>query len=158
MNVDYNHLDPTKIYLRRDPVVREESILNTVTHWTGVPITQMVLDEFLFNMPEYKEAVDSLFSCYKFFDKNMFIMPKLHFLNYMKYLQKWYRICLNPFLWQTVLQWIIQRSDEQLNCFVNRRGIAFLLEMASAIHFEYLFLNHYPIIITTPTEDSFNEY
>ena len=158
MDVDYTNLDPTKIYLRRDPNLRPESIRDVVTTWAGLPTLELTMDDFLYHYPEYKTAVDVTLTAWKFFDKNMFIMPRLEFVRYMEYLVRCYRFLTSQAFTMLLVRWCSIHPDISIGRCIVHRGIAFLLEMFSSIYFQKLQIDGHPIVITTCTKDSFNEY
>lgn len=158
-DVDYLGLDPNVVYLRRGHTVHPEWARFNMHSFMGIPYTQLVMDEFVNDLPEYKEAVEMVLNDYNFFDKCMFIMKRPLFFELMKYMMRCYRVVQKDHIRSMLVNWMIEYpSGTIFDDICKRPSASYYLENMMAVFFTQLQLLGYPIHLTPLTEDSFNEY
>ena len=157
MDLDYDNLDPSVIYLRRDPTIRIESSKDTILCWNGQEISEYILDLFLNDMPMYKDAMELTLSDYRFYDKSMFVVNRSVFLEYMEFVTKCYRLFMTPGVDKQIEQWYYD-GHPKAETYLFKRGISYFLEMIHAIYFTQQQLRGHKIILAQPTKDSFDEH
>lgn len=158
-DVDYTNLDPNILYLRRGHTVHPEWARFNMYSFMGIPYTQLVIDEFLNDLPEYKDALELVLDDYNFFDKCMFIMNRSLFFQLMQYLMRCYRVVQKDPIRTMLVNWMIDYPSTTLfNDICGRPSASYYLENMMAVFFTRLQLIGYPIHLTSLTEDSFNDY
>ena len=158
MDLDYDNLDYDTIYLRRCPLSFPDNIAGLLCDFVGCHVSQLVMDEYACRYPQFREATRLALYQPKLFDKCMFIMNRVHFSHFMTYSCAMYRLVFDPVITLQIEKWYHTYHDQISYKWLYGRSKAFFLEAVTAIYFTWLQMNHFRIVITQPTKDSFNEH
>lgn len=154
-DLDYHNLNPDAVYVKQCdyPIPGHPDYLGN--HYSDPGISTLVRDELIYQFPWIYEITRLVEDDFTFFDKEMFIMNRGMFLNYMDYVVQCLRILLDRVL-PNVLKWHRYDPSITTTSFAFSRGCSYFLEYFSMLYFTRLKLQGYRLLVTPLTKESYH--
>lgn len=154
-DLDYNNLDADAVYLKRCdfPIPEHPDYLGC--HYSDPLIGSLIRDELVDRFPWIYEIMRLVENDFSFFDKEMFIMNRGMFLNYMDYTIQCIRILLTRIIPQ-VANWHMEDPSLITKLFLYSRGCSYFLEYFALLYFTRLEQQGYRILVTPITQESYH--
>lgn len=144
MDVDYDHLDPDKIYAIRGPArhagglrgLVDDSVRCTYANFCSDEIVELYLDAFRSALPEYNFCVDLTMEDHIYYSKNMFIMNRANFFDFMDYVCRVLRVVFNEENYKEACSIFHPDMHIRRLMLMHSRTRGFLMEMFVSVWFE----------------------
>ena len=143
MDVDYENLDPTKVYANlvkashyyRDSIIMDDTVFNTYANFCSDEITEFYVDAYRNWFPEYVRDFDMVLNDITYYAKNMFIMNRETFFEFMAYIVRVERMLFDPALFKEACSIYFPAKHLRRLMLTHSRCRGFLLEMFTAVWF-----------------------
>ena len=144
MDVDYDNLDPDKIYGGRILSGHAGGILGliddfvrcTYANFCSDEILELYLDAYRNALPEYNFCVDLTLEDMAYYSKNMFIMNRANFFDFMDYICRVLRVMFDEDLFREASSIFHPDMHIRRLMLIHSRCRGFLMEMFTSIWFE----------------------
>lgn len=145
MDVDLNNLDPNIVYGNRvhaahaggikGPV--QDTVRNTYFNFCGEEIVEFYADAFRYYIPDYIIDLDQVLDDMFYYAKNMFIMNKATFFEFMGYVTRVLRILFDETIYCQAISIFTPHTHIRRMMLTHSRSRGFLMEMFTSVWFEH---------------------
>lgn len=154
-DVDYYNLDPNAVYVKQCdyPIPAHPDYLGA--HYSDPLIATAIKDELFDRFPWIYEISRLVEDDFTFFDKEMFIMNRGMFFNYMDYTVQCLRLLLTKIIPQVAI-WHAEDPSPRTERFLYTRGCSYFLEYFALLYFTRLKQQGYRLITAPITQGSYH--
>lgn len=145
MNLDYDHLDPDLVYGNRVSAAHAggirgtvpDTVRNTYINFCGEELVEFYCDAFRFYLPDYIQDLDMVLDDMYYYAKNMFIMKKSTFFEFMSFVVRVLRILFDDKIYHQAVSIFYPQTHIRRLMLTHSRARGFLMEMFTAVWFEH---------------------
>ena len=144
MDIDYDSIDPNIVYGNRvqachaggirGPIL--DTVRNTYANFCSWELVELYTDAFRYYIPDYIQDLDTVLDDTWYYAKNMFLMNRATFFEFMSFVTRVLRILFDD----TIFQQAVSVFDHPLHIrrmmLTYSRCRGFLMEMFTAVWFE----------------------
>lgn len=160
LEIDYDHLDKSKIYALKINAVHKDvkPVVSTVyelySFFLTQPLLEVVLGEYRAQFPSYEQDLNIVLESCRFYGKNLMVLSRENFFSYAEYIISCYRLLFDKDLNEKIKEMFDAQSYPAFLYF-GYRAKSYLCELFTAVWLnrqERLFHN---VIQSHLTESSF---
>ena len=144
LDVDYDNLDPSLIYSVRGPSMHlnqeneliEDRVYNTYVYFCSKELLDFYLEEYRAEFPEYIQYLDTVLNDVRYHPKNMFIMSRENFMDFMTYVCRALRMLFRKDLEKEALTIFYPDEHPTRMLFKKGRCRGYMMELFVSIWME----------------------
>ena len=144
MDVDYEHLDSTKIYANRVHArhaagicgLIADSVRGTYSNFCSEELVDLYLDAYRNALPEYNQYLDIVLEDSLYYAKNMFIMSRADFMDFMAYVCRVMRVLFDDTNYDEASSIFYPKLHVRRLMLIYSRCRGFLMEMFVSVWLE----------------------
>lgn len=145
MDVDYDNLDPTKVYANRVRAMHAggvrgpvyDTVRNTYGNFCSEELVEFYVDAFRYYLPDYIQDIDVVLDDVMYYAKNMFIMNRETFFEFMSFVVRALRILFDDVIFREATSIFYPSMHIRQMMLTHSRCRGFIMEMFTAVWFEH---------------------
>lgn len=145
MKVDYNALDPNIVYGNRVRAMHAggirgtvpDTVRNTYSNFCSEAIVELYVDAFRYFLPDYIQDMDVVLDDCNYYAKNMFIMNRATFFEFMSFVVRSLRILFDERIFREAVSIFYPEKHIRRMMLTHSRCRGFIMEMFTAVWFEH---------------------